>query len=91
MAHMTTFQRTVLARLLARDLSDATPMKIDGRSLPALRDRGLIEYCRVAQYPRTSGGWGMERGQIRDVIRLTYINSFGTVAHEEQSIQEVLS
>jgi hypothetical protein len=38
------FQYTVLARLIARDLSE-TPMKIDCRSLDALRARGLVRYC----------------------------------------------
>jgi hypothetical protein len=41
---MSSFQYTVLARLIARDLS-GTPMKIDCRSLDALRNRGLVEYC----------------------------------------------
>jgi hypothetical protein len=41
---MSRFQYTVLARLIARDLSGA-PMRIDCRSLDALRDRGFIEYC----------------------------------------------
>lgn len=45
MKKLTIFQYTVLARLIARDLSEKTSMKIDCRSLPALRDRGLIEYC----------------------------------------------
>ena len=45
MKGLTIFQYTVLARLIARDLSEKTSMKIDCRSLPALRDRGLIEYC----------------------------------------------
>jgi hypothetical protein len=44
MKGMSRFQYTVLARLIARDLSGA-PMKIDARSLTALRNRGLVEYC----------------------------------------------
>jgi hypothetical protein len=43
MKSLTRFQYTVLARLLARDFSGAA-MKIDCRSLDALRDRGLVEY-----------------------------------------------
>ena len=43
MSAMTIHQRTALARLIARDLSGA-PMKIDCRSLDALKRRGLIRY-----------------------------------------------
>ncbi len=43
MNDLTKFQLTVLARLIARDLSGA-PMKIDCRSLGALERRGLIRY-----------------------------------------------
>lgn len=38
------FQYTVLARLIARDLSGAS-MKIDCRSLTSLTNKGLVEYC----------------------------------------------
>ncbi|MCK5650939.1 MAG: hypothetical protein KAJ42_06175 [Gemmatimonadetes bacterium] len=44
MTAMTRFQITVLARLLARDVSGAA-MKIDCRSLDALKNKGLVEYC----------------------------------------------
>ena len=44
MKRLTRFQYTVLARLLARDMSGAA-MKIDCRSLPALERRGLTRYC----------------------------------------------
>lgn len=40
---LTRFQSTVLARLLARDLSGAS-MKVDCRSLDGLERRGLVEY-----------------------------------------------
>ncbi len=43
MDKLTEFQRTALARLVARDVSGA-PMKIDCRSLTALRKRGLVAY-----------------------------------------------
>ena len=43
MDKLTHFQRTALARLVARDQSGA-PMKIDCRSLDALRKRGLVAY-----------------------------------------------
>jgi len=43
MTELTRFQFTALARLIARDLSGA-PMKIDARSLDALKSRGLVRY-----------------------------------------------
>jgi len=43
MTAMTRFMYTVLARLLARDVSGAA-MKIDCRSLDALEARGLVEH-----------------------------------------------
>ena len=44
MKDLTRFQLTALARLIARDLSGGTPMKIDCRSLDALERRGLVRY-----------------------------------------------
>lgn len=43
MTDLTRFQLTALARLIARDLSGAW-MKIDARSLDALKSRGLVRY-----------------------------------------------
>ena len=43
MTDLTRFQSLALARLIARDLSGA-PMKIDARSLDALKRRGLVRY-----------------------------------------------
>ena len=54
MKRLTRFQYTVLARLLARDMSGAA-MKIDCRSLDALRDRGLVAYCGATS-DRTEDG-----------------------------------
>lgn len=47
--NLSRFQYTVLARLIARDLSGA-PMKIDCRPLDALKRRGLVEYCGEKGY-----------------------------------------
>ena len=56
MTAMTRFQITVLARLLARDVSGAA-MKIDCRSLDALERRGLV----------THGGEMARRGEANEL------------------------
>ena len=58
---------------------------------PINAKRSLARLVTTAQFNIASGGWGMTREQIREVVRLTYITSRGTSAHEEQSIREVLT
>ena len=62
----------------------------DGKR-PLSAKRCLARMVTVAQFGKKSGGWGMTRDEIRDVIRLTDIDAHGTKAHEEQAIREVLS
>lgn len=51
----------------------------------------LARMVTVDQWSKRFGGWGMEPTEVRDVIRLTRIDSYGTVGHEEEAIRRVLS
>ena len=53
--------------------------------------RSLARLVITSQFRLASGGWGMTRSEVREVIRLTRVTSRGTVAHEEEAIREVLS
>ena len=60
-------------------------------STPLSAKRSLAHLVYVAQWGHKCGGLSMTRAEVRDVIRLTRITSHGLVAHQEQTIREVLS
>ncbi len=60
-------------------------------SIPISAKRCLARLVLVAQWGHRAGGWGMKRDAIRDIVRLTHITSHGLVAHQEQTIREVLT
>ncbi len=70
MTDLTRFQFTALARLIARDLSGA-PMRIDARSLDALKRRGLVRYKdRAPLSERNTIVTGDGMGMMGDDYRL---------------------
>ncbi len=60
-------------------------------SAPMSAKKCLARLVLTAQWGHRCGGWSMDRDKVRDVIRLTRITSHGLVAHQEQTIREVLT
>ncbi len=58
---------------------------------PISAKRSLSLLVRMAQYTIATGGQGMTRSEVRDVIRLTRVTAHGTVGHEKEAIREVLT
>ncbi len=61
------------------------------RDRPRNAKKTLAKLVMIAQFRVVSGGQGMSRSEVRDVIRLSRVTPRGTVAHEEEAIREVLS
>ena len=97
-------RRTANARLAMQRMAEhvgATVEKVPGGyqllngdgwlDRPKSAKKTLAKLVTIAQFKVVSGGQGMTRAEVRDVIRLTRVTAHGTVGHEEESIREVLT